>query len=538
MRIACYQFNPNVGDVDGNISSIMSAMQAAKSSGAQIFLLPELAVTGYAMQDLILRPSFQSVVHEYINHFLSIQDLIIVAPLPFQEGGILFNSILIIKDGQIIDRYDKFSLPNYGVFDENRYFAKGTKLPTSLIFNHQNGEKIKYSFLICEDIWQNTVHRNKVLQENDLVLVTNASPFATDKHHTRISLIAELAKQYNTAIIYINQNGAEDGLIFDGASFAVNSDGIVAYQAPSFEYSLDILSINKEDSSTTISSDILCQYPEKLEAIYKALVLGLADYYKKNNFKKIVLGLSGGIDSALTLMIAVDAVGADNVKSFMLYSKYNSKESLQTAKILSKNLNVDHQEIDIMPTFKTMLESIGVGNDLSMQNLQARIRGVMLMFYANEYSGIVVNTSNKSEIALGYGTLYGDMAGGYAVLKDVYKTTVYELVKFRDPNGLIVPEHIITRPPSAELKENQQDDDTLPPYDKLDQILELLVEKQLAVENIIAQGFDEDMVHYVAKTLFANEYKRCQLAVGTKISDMAFNIDWRYPITKKVDLIS
>ncbi len=538
MRVACYQFNPNVGDINGNVSSIISAMQVAKSSGAQFFLLPELAVTGYAMQDLILRPHFQSMVHQYIHHLLSVEDLIMIVPLPFQENGNLFNSILIIKDGKIIDRYDKFSLPNYGVFDEKRYFTKGTKMPPSFYFNNKNGEKIKYSFLICEDIWQDTAHRNKVLQDNDLVLVPNASPFAIDKHQTRISLISELAKQYNTAIIYINQNGAEDGLIFDGASFAVNPDGTTAYQAPSFEYSLDILSINKENEKIKISSDIFYQYPEKLEAIYKALVLGLADYYQKNNFKKIILGLSGGIDSALTLMIAVDAVGADNVKSFMLYSKYNSKESLQTAKVLAKNLNVEHQEINIMPTFETILQSIGLGNDLSMQNLQARIRGIMLMFYANEYSGIVVNTSNKSEIALGYGTLYGDLAGGYAVLKDVYKTTVYELVKFRDPKGVIVPEHIITRPPSAELKENQQDEDTLPPYNKLDKILELLIEKQLSVNEIIDYGFEPDMVHYVAKTMFANEYKRSQLAVGTKISDMAFNIDWRYPITKNVDLIS
>jgi NAD+ synthase (glutamine-hydrolysing) len=552
VKIACYQFNPIVGDIEGNINSIISAVRFAKSSGANILLLPELSFTGYAMQDMILRIQFQTLIKQHLNKLLGIQDITIIVSLPFQENGKLFNSILIIENGKIISRYDKFSLPNYGVFDEKRYFSQGYKIPISLYFNNLQEEKIKYSFLICEDIWIDSTHRNEILKNNDVILIVNASPFTINKYYSRIKLISSLAKKYNTNIIYLNQVGAEDGLVFDGASFAINCNGNIVYQAPAFEQSLDIIKINKQNNEIIINSDVFYEYPQKLESVYKALVLGLSDYCKKNNFKSVILGLSGGIDSALALLIAVDALGIDHVYSYMLHTKYNSPDSLSTAKKLANNLKVFHKQINIMPILESMLTSIGYNSlndaeiaahsnykiDLSLQNLQARIRGNILMTFANQLSGLVINTSNKSEIALGYGTLYGDLAGGYAVLKDVYKTLVYDLIKFRDPHNIIVPNHIINRPPSAELKNNQQDDDTLPPYNLLDQILELLVEKQMAVNDIIDLGFESDMVHYVAKTLFANEYKRSQLAVGTKISDMAFNIDWRYPITKKVDLIS
>lgn len=545
MKIACYQSNPMVGDIDGNISDMISAIENAKKSGAEIFLAPELSLTGYAVQDLILRPHFQKTANEAIQRFLDITDIIIIIALPFLDNHNLFNSIFIISQGTIISRYDKFSLPNYGVFDEKRYFHPGESLPISL---NKNG--IKYSFLICEDIWQDTPHRNRVLADNDLVLVPNASPFAYKKHDTRIKLFSDLAKEYQTAIVYVNQIGAEDGLIFDGASFAISSDGNLTYQATSFNTALDVIEAYKDNGLVYIKPEILEQYPQKISVIYQALVLGLADYCKKNHFKTIILGLSGGIDSALVLMIAVDALGADNVKTYMLHSKYNSAESISTAQYLAQNMKVEHEEIDIMPAFEILISSLGLQNlkhashlakndvniDLTLQNLQARIRGNILMAKANQYSGILVNTSNKSEIALGYGTLYGDLAGGYAVLKDVYKTIVYKLVAYRDPWHNLVPQHIIDRAPSAELKENQEDQDTLPPYDLLDRILEQMIEHKRSIAEIVAIGYDATIVEYVAKTLFANEYKRSQLAVGTKITDMAFNIDWRYPITKKIKL--
>lgn len=552
MKIACYQFNPCVGDIVGNLSTISSAIKSIKSLEVDLFFLPELAVTGYEMQDLFFRPEFKMQIDQYLDFFLEIKGMIIAVTIPVYENDKIFNSIVLVKNGKILARYDKFSLANYGLFNEKRYFSSSANIPNSLFHSINSQNSIKYSFLICEDLWVDSCYRNQILATNDLVLVANASPFTIDKHQARVNLLQDLARSYNTAIVYLNQSGGHDGLIFDGASFAVNSKGIISYQAPSFEYSLDVLLINKGLQQINIDADIFYQYPNQLESVYRALVVGLADYYSKNNFKKAIIGLSGGADSALSLMIAVDALGADNVLSLMLYSKYNSKDSLRYAKELTNNLQVKHLEIDIMPIFITMLRSLGWHSleqieqcsikdnvlDISVQNIQARIRSNLLMWYSNQYQGLLLNTSNKSEIALGYGTIYGDLAGGYGVLQDVYKTMVYELINYRNCISKMIPQYIIDRPPSAELKNDQQDQDSIPPYSTLDQILKLLIEHNLSVQTVLErQEFDLSLVQNIAKTLFANQYKFQQLAVGTKISTTAFNREWRHSISKITTLI-
>ena len=445
---------------------------------------------------------------------------------PCQDNGKNYNSVFVIADGEILHRYDKQYLPNYGVFDEKRYFSSGDK---PLVLDIQN---TKVGIIICEDMWYK---EPTYLSKNaDIICVINASPFEINKHQQRLSTAKQRVSEINVPLVYINQFGGQDELIFDGASFALNSDGLIAMQLPAYQEKLAYLEFNNHK----LTSSEVASYPNEIASIYEALVLGVKDYINKNGFKGVVLGLSGGIDSALTLAIAVDALGCDKVMAIMMPSNYTADISINDSRDMIKRLNVRYDEIAIntvFDQFQTALSDIfkNLPEDTTEENLQARVRGTMLMAISNKLGFLVLTTSNKSEMATGYGTLYGDMAGGYAVLKDVLKTNVYRLSHYRNSISEVIPNRIITRAPSAELRENQTDQDSLPEYTVLDNIIHLIVECGMSTHSIIKRGFDVSTVLMVANLLKINEYKRRQSAIGPKVSRVSFAKDWRYPVTNK-----
>ena len=458
--------------------------------------------------------------------FKRIHGITMLIGCPYNENGLIYNSVFAILDGEIIGRYDKQCLPNYGVFDEKRYFTPGTK---PLILQIQN---TKVGVIICEDMW----HKSPSLlyTDVDLLCVLNASPFERNKHHERLILAAQRVEDIGIPLIYVNQNGGQDELIFDGASFAINPNGAIAMQLPAFEEKLSYLEYN----GTNLSSGEIVNYPNDIESIYQALVLGVSDYINKNGFEGVVLGLSGGIDSALTLAIAVDALGHDRVMAIMMPSKYTADISIDDSREMVKRLQVRYEEIVISPVFEQFQNSLqgifsGYKSDTTEENLQARIRGTLLMAVSNKLGFLVLTTGNKSEMTTGYATLYGDMAGGYAVLKDVLKTDVYRLSNYRNSISEVIPKRIITRAPSAELRENQIDQDALPDYATLDAIIHKMVECGVSSRDIVISGFEESTVSKVANLLKVNEYKRRQAAIGPKVSKVSYSKDWRYPITNK-----
>ncbi len=458
--------------------------------------------------------------------FKRIHGITMLIGCPYNENGLIYNSVFAILDGEIIGRYDKQCLPNYGVFDEKRYFTPGTK---PLILQIQN---TKVGVIICEDMW----HKSPSLlyKDVDLLCVLNASPFERNKHHERLILAAQRVEDIGIPLIYVNQNGGQDELIFDGASFAINPNGAIAMQLPAFEEKLSYLEYN----GTNLSSGEIVNYPNDIESIYQALVLGVSDYINKNGFEGVVLGLSGGIDSALTLAIAVDALGHDRVMAIMMPSKYTADISIDDSREMVKRLQVRYEEIVISPVFEQFQNSLqgifsGYKSDTTEENLQARIRGTLLMAVSNKLGFLVLTTGNKSEMTTGYATLYGDMAGGYAVLKDVLKTDVYRLSNYRNSISEVIPKRIITRAPSAELRENQTDQDALPDYATLDAIIHKMVECGVSSRDIVISGFEESTVSKVANLLKVNEYKRRQAAIGPKVSKVSYSKDWRYPITNK-----
>ncbi|HEX4044340.1 MAG TPA: NAD+ synthase [Gammaproteobacteria bacterium] len=529
LRITLAQLNLRVGDIAGNLQKHLdAAITARDQQQADVIVFPELSLTGYPPEDLLLRKAFILEAQQALQTCLTnITGIYCLIGHPQQVGTHLYNACSLIYNAKLIGCYAKQHLPNYGVFDEKRYFSAGNTPCVVPIKGVQTG------LIVCEDLWKPTSLQQAVAQGAQLILSPNASPFETDKHERRIAMLSKQAKQHRVPIVYVNLVGGQDELIFDGGSMAVNAQGDVTAFAGFFQEVL--LPIN---NTTTVVNQTSAQQ-DKIARIYQALVFSTREYVEKNHFSGVLLGLSGGIDSALTLAIAVDALGKDRVTAVMMPSRYTAEMSIADAKTLAQQLDVKIESISIEPSYASFLTVLAPlfarkKPDVTEENIQARCRAILLMALANKQGQLVLTTGNRSELAVGYCTLYGDMAGGFAVLKDIPKTLVYQLATYRNqlsPVIPVIPQRIIDRPPTAELAENQQDEDSLPSYAVLDAILEAYLNKEQDSEEIIAQGFDRDTVLKVVNLIHKNEYKRRQSAIGPRINHKAFGKDWRYPIT-------
>ena len=540
ISVVMAQLNFLVGDIDFNSSLIIEkAKEAIQENSADIIAYPELALTGYPPEDLLFRPSLSIRIEKALQR---IRDENLAAYLvigyPERVGNKLFNSLAIIRHGKQVANYRKQHLPNYQVFDEQRYFDSGTDVCLLEIA----GQKV--AFTICEDMWEQEPIMQARSVGAQLMININASPYHINKLSERQALLRKRSIEGGFPIIYVNMVGGQDELVFDGGSMVVTASGECHCLAPSYREALVPVLVHVGDSPGSPCEIPLQQIalPLSLEAqVYQSLVLGVRDYVNKNKFKGVVLGLSGGIDSALTLAIAVDALGSDRVQAVMMPFTYTSKLSLDAAAQQANKQGVDYQKIPIEGIYSAFMQSLeeqfeNTETDVTEQNLQARCRGVLLMAISNKKSLLVLTTGNKSEIAVGYSTLYGDMAGGFDALKDVSKTLVYSLARYRNTEFSaiaqeVIPQKVIDRPPSAELAPDQVDQDSLPPYDVLDRILELYVEHDCSADSIIAQGFDEQVVRRVLRLVDLNEYKRRQSPIGVRLTQRGFGRDRRYPIT-------
>lgn len=529
LNMVMAQLNLVVGDIDGNTTRVIEAAEQARDQlDADVVVFPELTLCGYPPEDLLLRPSLIVRVEQALSRLRVVKgiDLIIGVPLMGPHG--LENQALVMRDGEILTRYGKQHLPNYQVFDEKRYFVKGQDTAIYCC------KGVNIALLICEDLWyQGPVRRAKEAGA-DLVISLNASPFHMNKQSLRQQVVRERCLESGLPVLYTNLVGGQDELVFDGGSFAMNGDGEVAFGATYFTEELFCVSFDK--GSMAFDQGEVAEIPGVCSRVYDALVTGVRDYVNKNGFKGIVLGLSGGIDSALTLAVATDALGKDRVQAVMMPYRYTSDMSLEDAAEEAKILGVEYKILPIEPMFDAFMDTLntefaGYGRDTTEENLQSRCRGVMLMAISNKKGYLVLTTGNKSEMAVGYATLYGDMAGGFDVLKDVPKTLVFKLSEYRNTRGYVIPQRVIDRPPSAELAPDQVDEDSLPPYDELDRILELYIEQDQSAEFIVKEGFDRDTVYRVLRLVDINEYKRRQAAIGVRITPRGFGRDRRYPIT-------
>ncbi|AHE67481.1 NAD+ synthase [Legionella oakridgensis] len=519
------QINPTVGAITANTEKIINVIQTHQEHH-DVIVFPELTITGYPPEDLLFRHELYRRVEQALETIQkNTQHCYVVIGHPSLHDEQRFNAASVLHKGMCIAHYHKQMLPNYGVFDEERYFTAGKANPCVwVVKGYQLG------LCICEDLWQTGPVDQLIQAKTDLMICINASPFDYEKYSQRETLLRHYAKQ-GLSIVYVNQIGGQDELLFDGQSLAMNHEGQVMARAPAFTEHLQTIQFKNHHLQGTITP-LLVQ--EAL--IYQALVCGLRDYIEKNGFPGVLLGLSGGIDSALTLAIAVDALGAERVHAVMMPSRYTAAMSLEDAMQQLNTLQVQHTTLSIEPAFKTLLTTLaasftGLPPDVTEENMQARIRGLLLMALSNKTGNMVITTSNKSEAAVGYATLYGDMVGGFAVLKDVLKTQVYALARYRNSISAVIPERVFTRAPSAELAENQTDQDTLPDYTILDAIITYYMEYNLSAEEISERGYPLDIVQRVIKLITRNEYKRRQSAPGIKISSCAFGRDWRYPIT-------
>jgi NAD+ synthase (glutamine-hydrolysing) len=549
LKLCIAQLNFLVGDTAGNAQKIIAAAKAAYAQGARLVLTPELSICGYPAEDLLLRPAFiagcDDAVKTVARELAGLKGLHVVVGHP--TGGDIrtrsvavqrrFNAASIVSEGRVLETYAKRELPNYQVFDERRYFTPGQG---SCVFQC---EGVNVGLVICEDAWFDEPGLLAKEAGAEILLVPNASPFHVGKGGERLARMAERALALDVPVVYAHHVGGQDEIVFDGASFAVAADGTLASRAPSFREDLYMLQLERVQDRVVVSGAVAHDRSPEAE-LWDALVLGVRDYVGKNGFPGVLLGLSGGIDSALVLAIAVDALGRDKVRAVMMPSPYTADISWIDARDMAARLGVRYDEISITPEFEAFRRSLakefeGLAEDTTEENIQARIRGVFLMALSNKYGSIVLTTGNKSEMATGYCTLYGDMAGGFAVIKDVLKTTVFKLARWRnvhDPYGTgisPIPDRIITRPPSAELRAGQVDQDSLPPYEVLDAILERYMENDQGVEEVIAAGFDRAVVERVARLIRINEYKRRQAPVGIRVTHRSFGKDWRYPITGK-----
>ena len=562
LKICVLQLNYCVGDLAGNAQKIIDAATRAYANGARLVVTPELAICGYAAEDLFLRASFIQACDDAVNQvaqaLAGLKDLMVVVGTPAMVGnGVrtksvavqqLCNAARVLSGGQVIASYAKRELPNYQVFDERRYFTPGLD---ACVFEVGG---VKVGLLICEDAWFDAPAQSSRNAGAELLVVINASPFHVGKGGERELMMRQRVLAVGLPLIYAHLVGGQDEIVFEGRSFALQADGVLAGRAASFREELFEIgssllpfeSIDQQKRAQTAIELIANIVPEQtVDAdLWDALVLGVRDYLGKNGFPGALLGLSGGIDSALVLAIAVDAIGADKVRTVMMPSPYTADISWIDAREMALRMNVRYDEISIIPQFEAFKTSLaeqfkGRAEDTTEENIQARIRGTLLMALSNKFGSIVLTTGNKSEMATGYCTLYGDMAGGFAVIKDLAKTTVFRLARWRnahDPYGTgksPIPERIITRPPSAELKADQTDQDSLPPYDVLDAILERYMENDESIEGIVAAGFDRVVVERVTRLIKINEYKRRQAPVGIRVTHRSFGKDWRYPITSK-----
>ena len=529
LRISMAQLNFHVGNIAKNTAKIIDAIAQAKVQHSDLLVFPELTITGYPPEDLLFRRGLYAQVSAALDKICPhTDDLAVIIGFPRQVNGNVYNSACFISQGKIQAIYDKWALPNYSVFDEKRYFQAGEDTCIVEI------KGVSVGITICEDIWEPAPIQAAVNDGAQLIVNINASPFHLGKIASRETEVAKRVQQVEVPVIYVNQVGGQDELVFDGASFAMNANAEIVCRLSTFQEAQSQLVLDTQSLKFDLMD--VQPHPPKYEAVFNALVLGVRDYVTKNGFKGIVLGLSGGIDSALTLVVAVEALGAENVEAVMLPTRYTSDMSLQDAKILAENMKVDYRTIAIEPAFETFLtmledEFVGTEVDITEENIQARIRGVVLMAISNKKGKMVLTTGNKSEMAVGYSTLYGDMAGGYDVLKDVPKTLVFELSRYCNRNEEVIPVRIIERPPSAELREDQTDQDSLPEYEELDVILDMYIEKEMSIDDIITHGHDADMVYKVARMVDINEYKRRQAPPGVRITPKAFGRDRRYPIT-------
>lgn len=531
MKIAVAQLNAMVGDMHGNANKIIAYAQQAHAAGATLLVTPELALCGYPPEDLLYRSDFLAANKRALAHICDSipPELSILVGHPHQVNGQLFNAASLIQQGKIQHTYHKQVLPNYSVFDEERYFERGN---TPFVFTLDG---LQIGVLICADGWEKAPATRAKQAGAELLISLNASPYHMDKLNTRYEILAERVKETGLALIYANMVGGQDELVFDGASFVLNQQGTLSQQLPAFVETLSYVDVvNGQPQSVALTP------PLSIEAtVYHALTLGLADYVNKNGFPSVVLGLSGGIDSALTLAIAVDALGAERVKVVLMSSEFTSNISVDDAIEMAKRVGVQHSLIPIKTLFDSFRTALApeFGNrpfDTTEENLQARIRGMLLMALSNKFGSIVLTTGNKSEMAVGYSTLYGDMAGGFSLLKDVPKTLVYRLAAYRNTLSEIITERIITRAPSAELRDNQTDQDSLPPYEILDAIMQAYVEEDMSRHAIMQQGYQTQDVLRVTQLIDRNEYKRRQAPVGVRITQKGFGKDRRYPITCKL----
>lgn len=543
LSIALAQINPTVGDVKGNVARIRAARAEAAQLGADLVVFPELCVAGYQPEDLVLKPAFleacRAAVEALAGETRDGGPAMLVGA-PWVEGKLPFNAALLLDAGKVVAQRYKQDLPNYGVFDDKRVFAGGPP-QGPVVFRG-----IRLGVMICEDMWKTDVSETLAESGAEILVVPNGSPYEADKTDERLQLAVARVVETGLPLIYVNQIGGQDEVVFDGASFALDADRSLVCQAASFREAV-LLTRWRRDAEGWRSgaAPSVAAPPVSHAAIYSALVLGLGDYVTKNRFPGVILGLSGGIDSALTAAIAVDALGAERVRAVMMPSPYTSRESLEDAAEVARLLGIAYDTVSIEPAmaaFRSMLAGAFAGTkpDITEENIQSRSRGLALMALSNKFGHMVVSTGNKSEMSVGYATLYGDMCGGYAVLKDVYKTTVFELCRWRNasrldgwrgPAGPVMPERVITKPPTAELKPDQTDEASLGPYAKLDDILHCLVENEMRVEDIVARGHDEAYVRRVWRMLDLAEYKRRQAPPGVKITRRAFGRDRRYPIT-------
>ena len=542
-RLTLAQLNPSVGDVAGNAKAAKQAWQQGALAGSDLVALPEMFIAGYNPQDLIQKPVFinacQQAIADLAQECADGPALAIGGPL--LEGNNLFNAYYILQGGKITAKVKKHHLPNDAVFDEKRLFT-----PADVAGPYSVGG-VRIGSPICEDAWQADVTETLAETGAEFILIPNGSPYYRNKQETRLNLMVSRVVENGLPLIYLNMVGGQDDQVFDGGSFALNPGGELAVQLPAFDETVSHVVLNRTVEGWRVEHGEKAIYPGDFESDYRAMVDGVRDYLGKTGFGKVLLGLSGGIDSAIVAAVAADALGADNVRCVMLPSEYTSQESLEDAKEVAENLGCQYDFVPIAEGRQAISNSLapffdGLTPDITEENIQSRLRGLLLMAMSNKFGEMLLTTGNKSEVAVGYATIYGDMAGGYNPIKDLYKTRVFAMCRWRNenhfdwmagPSGEVIPERVISKPPSAELRPDQKDEDSLPPYEVLDAILEGLVDNDASVADLIAMGYAREDVKRVEHLLYICEYKRFQSAPGTRLSPRAFWLDRRYPIANR-----